>query len=44
MSNSHELESFLLIMCTDTPESTANSCSSGLFEVGADITLASTGI
>ena len=28
---------FLLIMCTDGPESTANSRSSGLVEVGAGI-------
>ena len=30
---SSELKSFLLIMCTDAPESSTNSRSSGLFEV-----------
>ena len=34
---------FLLTMCIDAPESTTNSCSSGLCEVGACITLASKG-
>ena len=38
------LVSFLLIMCIDAPESTSNSRSSGLFEVGASITLASIGV
>ena len=33
--NSSELDSFLLIMCIDAPESTTNSRSSGLVEVGA---------
>ena len=44
VSNSHELNSFLLIICIDAPELTANSRSSGLFEVGAGITLASKGV
>ena len=35
---------FLLIMCIDAPESTTNSRSSGLFEVDAGITFASTGV
>ena len=34
---SPELKSFLLIMCIDAPESTTNSRSSGLVEVGAGI-------
>ena len=45
MSISSELDSFLLIMCIDAPESTTNSLSSGLFEAtGVDITFASPGI
>ena len=43
VSNSSELDSFLFIMCIDAPESTTYSRSSGLFEVGAGITLASRG-
>ena len=35
--DSSELNSFLLIMCIDASESTTNSRSSGLFEVGAGI-------
>ena len=34
---SPELNSFLLIMCIDAPESRTNSRSSGLVEVGAGI-------
>ena len=41
MSSSSELNSFLLIMCIDAPESTTNSRTPGLLEVGASITLAS---
>ena len=41
VSISSELNSFLLIMCIDAPESTTNSRSSGLVEVGAGITFAS---
>ena len=38
MSIAFELNSFLLIMCIDAPESTTNSHSSGLFEAtGADM-------
>ena len=40
VSNSSELNSFLLIMCIDA-ESTTNSRSSGDFEVGAGIALVS---
>ena len=43
VSISPELYSFLLIMCIDAPESTTNSRSSDLVEVGADITFASIG-
>ena len=43
LSISSELESFLLSMCIDAPESTTNSRSSGIFEVGAGVALASTG-
>ena len=43
VSNSSEQKSLLLIMCIDVSESTSNSRSSGLFEVGADITVASIG-
>ena len=35
-------EFFLLSMCIDAPESTTNSRSSDIFEVGAGIVLAST--
>ena len=38
-----ELKSFLLNMCIDAPESTTNSRSSGDFEVGASVALASIG-
>ena len=44
MSISPELNSFLLIVCIDAPQSTTNSCSSGLVEVGADITFDSIGV
>ena len=44
VSNSSELESFSLSMCVDASESNPNSRSSGLFEVGAGITLASVGV
>ena len=40
---SSELKSFLLRMCTEAPESTTNSRSSGDFEVGAGVALASIG-
>ena len=43
MPISSQLSSFLLIMCTDAPEQTTNSRSSGLVEVGASITFASIG-
>ena len=43
MSISPELNSFLLIMCIYALESTTNSRSSGLVEVGAGITFASIG-
>ena len=43
LSNSSELKSFLLITCTDAPESTSNSRSSGLFEVDAGSALVSVG-
>ena len=43
VSSSSELKSFLLCMCIDAPESTTNSRSSGIFEVGAGIAVASTG-
>ena len=43
VSNSSELKSFLLSMCTEAPESTTKSRSSGDFEVGAGVALASTG-
>ena len=42
VSISSELEPFLLSMCIDAPESTTSSRSSGLFEAGAGVTLAST--
>ena len=38
------LSLFLLMMCTDAPESTTNSRTSGFFEVGAGINLASMGV
>ena len=41
VSISPELQSCVLIMCIDAPESTSNSRSSGLVEVGAGITFAS---
>ena len=41
VSSSPELQSFLLSMCIDAPESIANSRSSGFFEQGASITQAS---
>ena len=41
VSSSSELKSFLLNMCVDAPESTTNSRSSGMFEMGAGIGLAS---
>ena len=43
VSISSELESFLLSMCIDAPESTSNSCSSRDFEVGAGVAQASIG-
>ena len=43
VSISSELESFLLSMCIDALESTTNSRSSGDFEVGAGVALASMG-
>ena len=42
VSISSELKSFLFSMCSDAPESTTNSRSSGDFEVGAGVALAST--
>ena len=44
VSISSELNSFLLIMCIGPPESTTNSRSSGLVEVGAAIALAQIGV
>ena len=38
-----ELKSFLLSMCIDAPESITNSRSTGVFEVGAGVALASIG-
>ena len=38
VSYSSELNSFLLIVCIDAPESSTNCRSSSLFEVGAGIT------
>ena len=43
VSISSELKSLLLSMCVDASESTTNSRSSGDFEVGAGVALASTG-
>ena len=43
VSISAKVKTFLLSMCIDAPESKTNSLSSGNFEVGAGIALASTG-
>ena len=42
--NSSELNCFLFIMCSDAPELTTKSRSSGLVELGAGITFASLGV
>ena len=43
VSISSELKSFLLSMCIDALESTTNSVSSGDFEVGVGVAMASIG-
>ena len=43
VSISSELKTFLLSMCIEVPESTTNSRSSGDFEVGVGVALATIG-